>query len=52
MAGASAMGVLFFQVAVHPFTEVGMVMVVLVCPVALIVGAALALRYKASPQVI
>ncbi len=51
MAGASAMGVLFFQVAVHPFTEVGMVMVVLVCPVALIVGAALALRYKASPQV-
>lgn len=50
MAGASAMGVLFFQVAVHPFTEVGMVMVVLVCPVALIVGAALALRYKASPQ--
>jgi uncharacterized membrane protein YdcZ (DUF606 family) len=50
MAGASALGILFFQVAVHPFTEVGMVMVVLVCPVVLIVGAVLALKYKVNPK--
>ena len=50
MAGASALGILFFQVAVHPFFEGGMVMVVLVCPVVLIVGAVLALKHKASPQ--
>jgi peptidoglycan/LPS O-acetylase OafA/YrhL len=49
LAGASALGILFFQVAVHPFNEGGMVMVVLVCPVTLIVGAALALRYKSIP---
>ena len=49
LAGASALGILFFQVVVHRFSEVGMVMAVLVCPVALIVGAALALRFKANP---
>jgi peptidoglycan/LPS O-acetylase OafA/YrhL len=48
LAGASALGILFFQVAVHPFTEFGMVMAILVCPAALIVGAVLALRYKAN----
>ena len=48
LAGASAMGILFFQVAVHPFTEFGMVMAVLVCPITLIVGAALALRFKSA----
>ena len=50
LAGASALGILFFQVVVHRFSEVGMVMAVLVCPVALIVGAALALRFKANPS--
>jgi len=50
LAGASAMGILFFQVVVHRFSEFGMVMAILVCPVALIVGAVLALRYKGSLQ--
>jgi TctA family transporter len=49
LSGASALGILFFQVVVHRFSEVGMVMAVLVCPVASIVGAALALRYKSAP---
>jgi peptidoglycan/LPS O-acetylase OafA/YrhL len=48
LAGASALGVLFFQVVVHRFSEVGMVMAVLVCPTALIVGVALALRFKTT----
>ncbi len=50
MAGSSAMGILFFGTVVHMLTEVGFVMSLFVCPVTLIVGAALALRYKASPQ--
>jgi len=49
LAGASAMGILFFQVAVHPFIEAGMVMPILVCPIALVVGAVLALRFKSAP---
>ena len=49
LAGASALGILFFQVAVHPFIEAGMVMSTLVCPIALVVGAALALRFKSTP---
>jgi hypothetical protein len=51
LAGASAIGILFFQNVVHPFSEVvGFLMVLMVCPIALIVGAALALRFKASPS--
>jgi len=50
LAGASAMGILFFGTAVHMFTEFGFVMATLVCPIALIVGAALALKFKVSPQ--
>jgi peptidoglycan/LPS O-acetylase OafA/YrhL len=49
LAGASALGILFFQVAVHPFNEGGMVMVIPVCPIALFVGAGLALRFKSTP---
>jgi phosphoglycerol transferase MdoB-like AlkP superfamily enzyme len=48
LAGASALGILFFQVAVHPFNEGAMVMVIPVCPAALIVGAVLALRFKST----
>jgi cytochrome b subunit of formate dehydrogenase len=51
MAGASAMGILFFGTVVHMLTEVGFVMSLFVCPLTLIVGAALALKYKASPQI-
>lgn len=50
MAGASAMGILFFGTVVHMFTEFGFVMSLLVCPAALIVGAILALRFKALLQ--
>ncbi|MFC2024411.1 hypothetical protein ACFLTJ_02390 [Chloroflexota bacterium] len=50
MAGASAMGILFFQGPVHMLTEVGFIMALFVCPVALIVGAVLALRFKANLQ--
>ena len=50
MAGASAMGMLFFGTVVHMFTEFGFIMSLLVCPVTLIVGAVLALRLKAYPQ--
>jgi hypothetical protein len=49
LAGASAMGILFFGTVVHMFTEFGFVMSLLICPVTLIVGAALALRYKSTP---
>ena len=49
MAGASAMGILFFGTVVHMLTEVGFVMSLFICPVTLIVGAALALRYKSIP---
>ena len=48
LAGASAMGILFFGTVVHMFTEFGFVMSILVCPAALIVGAVLALRYKGA----
>ena len=48
LAGASAMGILFFQVAVHPFIEAGFVMALFVCPIALVVGAVLALRFKSA----
>ena len=50
LAGASAMGMLFFAGPVHMLTEVGFVMALLVCPVALVVGVVLALRFKVSPQ--
>ena len=49
LAGASAMGILFFGVPVHMLTEVGFVMSTLVCPIALIVGAVKALRFKSTP---
>ena len=50
LAGASAMGIFFFQNVVHHFSEVvGFLMVLMVCPIALIVGAALALRFKSAP---
>jgi hypothetical protein len=49
LAGASAMGILFFGTVVHMLTEVGFVMSLFVCPVTLIVGAALALRYRSIP---
>ncbi len=50
MAGASAMGILFFQLVVHRFTEAGMVMVIFVCPVTLMLGAVLALRLRSTPE--
>ena len=46
MAGASAMGILFFATTLLRVNEGGMVMVILVCPIALVVGAVLALRFK------
>jgi cytochrome b subunit of formate dehydrogenase len=49
LAGASAMGILFFGTVVHMFTEFGFVMATIVCPAALIVGAVLALRFKVNP---
>jgi hypothetical protein len=49
LAGASAMGIFFFQRVVHPFSEVGFVMALFVCPIALVVGAILALRFKSTP---
>ena len=49
LAGASAMGIFFFQRVVHPFSETGFVMATLVCPIALVVGAILALRFKSTP---
>jgi hypothetical protein len=52
LAGASAMGILFFGTVVHMRTEVGFVMSLFVCPVILIVGAALALKYKANLQAV
>jgi heme/copper-type cytochrome/quinol oxidase subunit 3 len=51
LAGASAMGMIFFGGPVHMFTEFGFVMATIVCPIALIVGAILALRNKATAQV-
>jgi peptidoglycan/LPS O-acetylase OafA/YrhL len=50
VAGASAMGILFFQLLHLFLVEELMVMAIFVCPAALIVGAALALRFKVSPQ--
>ena len=49
LAGASAMGIFFFQNVVHRFSEAGMVMALLVCPIALVVGAVKALRFKSTP---
>jgi hypothetical protein len=49
LAGASAMGILFFGVPVHMLTEFGFVMSLLVCPITLVVGAVLALRFKSTP---
>jgi hypothetical protein len=47
LAGASAMGIFFFQNVVHRFSEVvGFLMVLMVCPTALIVGMVKALRFK------
>jgi len=49
LAGASAIGILFFQ-GLHLFlVEALMIMALFVCPAALIVGAALALRFKSTP---
>ena len=48
MVGASAIGILFFGTVVHMLTEVGFVMSLFVCPVALIVGAVLALRFRSN----
>ena len=50
LAGASAMGILFFQGPIHFLTEYALIMILIVCPIALIVGAALALKFK-SPSV-
>ena len=50
LAGASAIGILFFGTVAHMLTEVGFVMALFVCPVALIVGAVKALRFKANYQ--
>ena len=49
LAGASAMGILFFGTVVHMFTEFGLIMATIVCPIALIVGAVLALGFKSIP---
>jgi len=49
LAGASAMGMLFFQGPVHMLSEAGFVMALFVCPIALVVGAVLALRFKSAP---
>jgi hypothetical protein len=49
LAGASAMGMLFFGVPVHMLTEAGFVMAMLVCPIALVVGVVMALRFKSTP---
>ena len=48
LAGASAMGILFFQGPVHMLSEAGFVMALFVCPIALVVGAVLALRFKSA----
>jgi len=50
LAGASAMGILFFQLLHLFLVEELMIMAIFVCPIALIVGAALALKFK-SPSV-
>jgi len=49
LAGASAMGILFFGVPVHMLTEAGFVLSLLVCPIALVVGVVKALRFKSTP---
>ena len=49
LAGASAIGILFFH-CLHFLLEELMVMGLFVCPVALIVGAALALRFKSASK--
>jgi len=49
MAGASAMGILFFAATALRVSEGGMVVVIIVCPIALVVGAVLALRFKSAP---
>jgi FtsH-binding integral membrane protein len=49
LAGASAMGILFFGVPVHMLTEAGFVLSLFVCPITLIVGAVMALRFKSTP---
>lgn len=48
MTGASAMGILFFQGPIHMLTEFGFIMALFVCPIVLIVGAVLALRFKVN----
>jgi len=48
MAGASAMGILFFAATALRISEGGMVVVIIVCPIALVVGAVLALRFKSA----
>jgi hypothetical protein len=49
LAGASAIGMLFFLGPVHMLTEAGFVIGLLVCPVTLVVGVILALRFKSTP---
>jgi hypothetical protein len=48
LAGASAIGILFFH-GLHFLVEELMIMGLFVCPIALIVGAALALKFKSTP---
>jgi hypothetical protein len=49
LAGASAMGILFFGLPVHMLTEFGFAMATLVCPITLVVGLVMALRFKSTP---
>jgi amino acid transporter len=51
MAGASAMGIFFFSAIAYALQleEGGMVVVTIVCTIALVVGAVLALRFKSTP---
>jgi hypothetical protein len=48
LASASAMGILFFQGPMHMLTEYALLMILFVCPIALFVGAGLALRFKST----
>jgi len=50
LAGASAMGMLFFE-GMHFFTEAALIMILIVCPVSLIVGAVMALKFKSASAV-
>jgi hypothetical protein len=49
LAGASAMGIVIFQVVYLFLAEAAFIMALFVCPIALIVGAAKALQFRSSP---